>query len=136
MQNFAARWRYGFNTRLSGRHRSSWLTHYFYVAAILFAAAGLFHFYDLLFGAGATAFHALFAGIDLIAAMLLVQRPLWLAHLFVLLALEQMLAHGSQFLQAAMAGMFDPVSAFIVGFMPLTALLLYADRKRQSDGLR
>jgi hypothetical protein len=44
--------------------------------------------------------------------------------------------HGSQFLQAAMAGMFDPVSAFIVGFMPLTALLLYADRKRQSDGLR
>jgi len=122
------------NGLLRHDERAGWVHHYFRIAAVLFAVAAVVHLYQLLSGPGDRLFHAAFVGIDVVVAGLLLLLPGWLPHLFLLLAIEQVLHHGWQFAEAWKAGTFDVVSAAIIVFMPVTAVLLYIHRHRRLSG--
>jgi hypothetical protein len=110
----------------------TWRKAYFTMAALVFAVAAAAHLYWLVTTADARWFHALFVGLDAILAALMIRRPFWLAYLFPLFAAEQLYAHGGLLAQSVKTGRFDTVSCFIVIFMPLTAVLLFVARGRQS----
>lgn len=108
-----------------------WRAHYFRVAALLFVIAGAAHFYLFITSPAFSIFHATFALLDLLVAWLMISRPLWLAYAFPFFAAQQIYAHGALLVQSIRDGGFDPVSGFIVVFMPLTAVLLLVDRARR-----
>lgn len=108
------------------------LSGYFRVAAVLFAIAGAVHFYQFVTAPAFSAFHATFALLDPAVAWLMIRRPLWFVYVFPAFVAQQIYAHGSLLAQSIRDGGFDAVSALIVLFMLLTAVLLFADRARRS----
>lgn len=122
----------------NGTRSTSLRACYFQFAALVFAIGAIVHGVSLL-RADHALFHAAFVVVDIVTSWLLLRRPPWLRYAFLLLAAEQVVAHGIQFLAAARDGRLDFVSLFIIVFVQLTAALLFADgntspgRHRVSD---
>jgi hypothetical protein len=110
----------------------------FWISAILFLGAALFHLYGLLLSGGdpkLVAFHGAFVVIDPLTAFFLLKRPNWLAFAFAVLTVQQIYSHGMDALTAWREdSRVDFVSLIIIVFMPaLLALIIYDAVKRKSE---
>ena len=112
----------------------------FFVSAVLFLGAALFHLYGLLSSLGdirMTVFHGAFVVIDPITAFYLLRRPDWFPYAFAVLTVQQIYSHGMDALTAWRGeARVDVISLSIVVFMPaLLALIIYdaVNRKRQTS---
>ena len=75
--------------------------------------------------------HALFIGIDLAVAVLLIQRPRWFAGAFGVLTLQQLFSHGNRlFYDWLRGGQVAWVSLGVCIALPVIAARLIIDRGR------
>lgn len=72
--------------------------------------------------------HALFVGINLAMAWLMLRRPPWFWALFALLTVQQLYGHGGKLLgHWRAAGQIEWISMLVVIGMPIMAFLLFRD---------
>jgi hypothetical protein len=79
--------------------------------------------------------HALFVGINLVAAWLMLRRPSWFCFAFAVLTLQQLYGHGGKLLRTWRGeGHVEWISLIVIIVMPIMAAMLFRDWHRRRIG--
>jgi hypothetical protein len=104
----------------------------FRILAAIFAASAVFHAVQAILGHGVVLRHAVFVGIDGVAAWLLVTRPPGTAIVFALLTGQQIASHGGDLVRGwKNDGRIDPIDVGVLVVMPATLAALVVDARRR-----
>jgi hypothetical protein len=113
----------------------------FRIFAAMIALAGLYHMLGLVMPAISPQTpawrHALFVGINIATAWLMLRRPPWFWAVFAVLTLQQLYGHGGKIIRVWQSvGRIEWISLLVVILMPIMAVLLYRDWRLSRESVR